>query len=203
MTLAHRDALLCKLCHRRWPYSPLLDALNLSANSAVLDIGAGEGQLLTCLSDRGHQGVRVGIDPVPGSGVLIGQAEQLAFPDASFDVVFFLRSLFHVADPTRALTEAIRVLQTGGKLVVAVQGSSHLAAFWSLFGSRGQGIEAMTCTLLEDVGPQVVRHDIHLPVRLSVEDLSDIAWTYALPELTGAHGPLLDDLHLVLFVLEK
>ncbi|SMB82781.1 class I SAM-dependent methyltransferase [Deinococcus hopiensis] len=203
MTLAHRDALLSELCGQRWPYRPLLDALDLPINSDILDIGAGAGQLLMCLHERGHQGVRVGLDPVPGPGVLCGQAETLAFPDASFEVVLFVRSLFHVTDSTQALREALRVLQPGGKLVVAVQGGSHLMMFWSLFGPPPEGNDPMTQRVLQEAGLQPARQDIYLAVNLSPKAICDIARTYALPEPTFAPGILPDRLHLATFVFVK
>ncbi|WP_084046839.1 methyltransferase domain-containing protein [Deinococcus hopiensis] len=111
MTVGHQDALLSDLSGQHWPYRPLPNALDLPINSAIPDIGVGAGQLLMYLHERGHQGIRVGLNPVPGPAVLCGQAEALAFPDASFEVVLFVRSLFHVTDSAQALHEGIRVLQ--------------------------------------------------------------------------------------------
>ena len=47
-------------------------------------------------------------------------AEQLRFPDHSFDVVFSLYALFHFPDPLRAVGEMYRVLRPGGHVVIGV-----------------------------------------------------------------------------------
>jgi demethylmenaquinone methyltransferase / 2-methoxy-6-polyprenyl-1,4-benzoquinol methylase len=45
-----------------------------------------------------------------------GRAEQLPFPDASFDVVSFTYLLRYVADPAATLGELARVLRPGGTM---------------------------------------------------------------------------------------
>jgi len=47
-----------------------------------------------------------------------GDAQNLAFSDASFDVVSIAFGIRNVADPRRALSEFARVLRSGGRLVV-------------------------------------------------------------------------------------
>lgn len=48
-------------------------------------------------------------------------AERLDLPDASFDVVVFQYVVTAVADPERALDEALRVLKPGGELIIATR----------------------------------------------------------------------------------
>ncbi len=50
--------------------------------------------------------------------VLVADAEQLPFPDASFDRVYSWGVLHHSPDTDRAVREAIRVLRPGGRLCV-------------------------------------------------------------------------------------
>lgn len=47
----------------------------------------------------------------------VGNVEQLAYPDASFDFVFVIESLILVPHPAQALAEAYRVLKPGGRIV--------------------------------------------------------------------------------------
>jgi SAM-dependent methyltransferase len=195
-----RDALLSRLCGQCWPFDPLLDALTLNTDWAVLDIGAGNGELLARLRTRKHSGPLTGLDPQPGPGVQAGRAERLPFVDDSFGIVFLVRTLLHVTDPDRALAEARRVLRPGGLLIVAVQGTHHLAAFWTLYGPARESADAATARLL--TGQDFGRLDLRLPIRLSPQDASALARSYNLPTL-----PMSDDLqtewHLAVFVLHQ
>ena len=47
-----------------------------------------------------------------------GDAENLPFPDGSFDVVYSFGVLHHVPDTQRAIDECYRVLKPGGKLIL-------------------------------------------------------------------------------------
>jgi SAM-dependent methyltransferase len=47
-----------------------------------------------------------------------GEIEQLPLETASVDIALLSQALHHAADPTRALTEAVRILRPGGQLVV-------------------------------------------------------------------------------------
>ena len=198
--LIRRDALLSRLCAQDWPFEPLLISLALPASADVLDIGAGEGRLLALLRTRGHSGRFAGVDPAPGLGVLPGRAEALPFPDHHFDAVFFVRTLLHVVNASKALTEVWRVLKPGGRVIVAVQGVAHLAAFWALFGPANEGADVTTARLLTQW--PVERLDIRLPVTLNIQDAWVIAESYALPTpLIAADFP--DELHLAVFILSK
>lgn len=59
-------------------------------------------------------------------------AEALPFPDASFDVIAATLVLCTVADPARALAEAVRVLRPGGALrfIEHVRAEGRVAARW-------------------------------------------------------------------------
>jgi ubiquinone/menaquinone biosynthesis C-methylase UbiE len=51
--------------------------------------------------------------------LIVGQAEALPFPDATFDNLFSLGAINHVNDPAKALREMARVVKPGGTIVVA------------------------------------------------------------------------------------
>ncbi|MPY66816.1 methyltransferase domain-containing protein [Deinococcus sp. SDU3-2] len=180
-----RDARLSRQLGLGWPEEPLLNALRLSPTARVLDVGAGEGRLLRALRARGHRGEVVGLDPEPGEGVQRGVAEQLPFPDASFDAVLLVRVLAHLHDPARAVAEARRVLRPGGRLVVAAQGEWHLARLRRL----GEA--------LWESPPPPTEADLVFPVVLTPEDVRALAASYGL-NLSGRDlpSPLTDTLHL-------
>jgi len=51
--------------------------------------------------------------------LIVGEAESLPFPDATFDNVLSLGAINHVNDPGQALREMARVVKAGGLVVVA------------------------------------------------------------------------------------
>jgi ubiquinone/menaquinone biosynthesis C-methylase UbiE len=70
---------------------------------------------------------RFELEGVPGS-FLTGDAENLPFPDDSFDVVYSFGVLHHTPNTRRAFEEVRRVLRPGGEAVVMLyhSRSSHL-----------------------------------------------------------------------------
>ncbi|HTZ35949.1 MAG TPA: class I SAM-dependent methyltransferase [Stellaceae bacterium] len=104
----------------------------------ALDVGCGTGFLSLELAARGHR--VTGIDFVPkmlalardkaaAAGAALafeeGDAEQLRFAAASFDLVVTRHVLWTLPHPEAALDEWIRVLRPGGRLAVI---DSHAAA---------------------------------------------------------------------------
>lgn len=88
---------------------------------AVLDIGCGTGHLIEHLARIGHRGRLVGLDLVPpeiadtdGKQYVIGDAEDLPFPDDGFDIVTCIHTLSHLGDITAAMNAARHVLRSAG-----------------------------------------------------------------------------------------
>ena len=88
-----------------------------------LEIGVGTGRFAAPL------GIRVGVDPSPamlevaaarGIETVEGTAEDLPFPEGSFDHVLVVTTICFVDSPERMVAEARRVLRPGGRLVVGL-----------------------------------------------------------------------------------
>ena len=62
-------------------------------------------------------------------GLVAGRAEQLPFPDASFDALTFTYLLRYVDDPQATLTELARVVKPGGTMA-SLEFCVPPAAFW-------------------------------------------------------------------------
>jgi len=103
----------------------------------VLDVACGTGDLTQAFARRSDISKVVGLDFTPAMlahagekrvklnpdiasklTYMEGDAQQLPFDDASFDVLSIAWGIRNVADPARALREFHRVLKTGGRLVV-------------------------------------------------------------------------------------
>jgi ubiquinone/menaquinone biosynthesis C-methylase UbiE len=112
----------------------MIDQLDLLDGHSLLDVGSGTGDdvrdLARLVAPRGRV---VGLD---FSGAMIaeartrhgqsglpvefvqGDAQQLEFPDATFDRCRTERMLMHLDRPERALAEMVRVVRPGGRVVV-------------------------------------------------------------------------------------
>ncbi|MFT3872500.1 MAG: methyltransferase domain-containing protein [Nocardioides sp.] len=123
----------------------LLDDFTLTPGDRALDVGCGTGALTAALvSALGAEQVSA-IDPsesfveamrsrFPGVDVRHGRAEQLPFPDNSFDLVLAQLVVHFMADPAGGLREMGRVLRPGGTVAASVWdhggGEGPLVGFW-------------------------------------------------------------------------
>ena len=106
----------------------------------ILDVGSGTGYVLRKLAAALPSAAELtGIDAAPGMvrvasdqagderlQFLSGTAEQLPFPDESFDLVVSTTSFDHWTDQRAGLAECARVLAPGGHLVLTDQFSLML-----------------------------------------------------------------------------
>lgn len=117
-------------------HDEMVTSAGLRSGQRVLDVGCGTGNLLRATGKR-HRDVELfGVDPdlkmlaraerkLRRAGLRAkldkGFAQELAFPDASFDVVFSSLMLHHLDTPSKdeMLAEVHRVLRPGGVLVLA------------------------------------------------------------------------------------
>jgi ubiquinone/menaquinone biosynthesis C-methylase UbiE len=137
-----RQQLLAKLLEP--PTRTVLAHLPRIPGARVLDLGCGQGNTTRCLADELEPSECIGVEfdatlveyaqtrpeNPPGVRFQQGDATQLPFPDASFDVVFCRYLLIHIADPLRVVREMMRVVRPGGFVVgyegdFSVVGTSH------------------------------------------------------------------------------
>jgi demethylmenaquinone methyltransferase/2-methoxy-6-polyprenyl-1,4-benzoquinol methylase len=137
----------------RWRHEMVRRVVPVAGNGAgappgsglVLDVASGTAGVALELAAR--TGARVvGVDLTEGMlrqgranvaaagmgpriGLVTGRAEQLPFPDASFDALTFTYLLRYVDDPQATLTELARVVKPGGTMA-SLEFCVPPAAFW-------------------------------------------------------------------------
>jgi len=79
-------------------------------------------------------------------------AEMLALPNASFDVVLCALGLMYMPNPERALREMSRVLRPGGRLSLAVWGERANCGWSALFPIVDAEVESEVCPLFFRLG---------------------------------------------------
>jgi ubiquinone/menaquinone biosynthesis C-methylase UbiE len=79
-------------------------------------------------------------------------AETLALPDASFDVVLCALGLMYMPDPEQALREMSRVLRPGGRLSLAVWGERANCGWSALFPIVDAEVASEVCPLFFRLG---------------------------------------------------
>jgi SAM-dependent methyltransferase len=103
---------------------PLLNAAGVRAGSRLLDLACGPGFVSEAAAQRGAEPVGLDFAPAmveraksrcPALRFVEGDAQQLAFPGASFDAVTMNFGILHLSQPEAALSEARRVLAPGGR----------------------------------------------------------------------------------------
>jgi ubiquinone/menaquinone biosynthesis C-methylase UbiE len=124
---------LTRLLGARRLHERLVDQARLRPADRVLDIGCGTGNLTLLVAKRYPSATVVGLDPDSAAldrarkkaarGRLMatfaqGFAEELPYPDGSFDAVLCSLALHHVTEGCRiqVLREVSRVLRPGGHL---------------------------------------------------------------------------------------
>jgi SAM-dependent methyltransferase len=117
----------------------------LKEEARVLECGMGPGNLLGFMEEWFPQSKLTGMDldypsiyqarqAIKRANLLVGSAESLPFADGEFDLVLSFHMIEHLSHPEKFLSEANRVLQPGGTLVLATPNPRGLGA--RLMGSR-------------------------------------------------------------------
>lgn len=128
----------------------LLNAAKLRKGDRVLDVATGTGIVASEAIERvGNEGSVVGIDLSPrpleiarrtaanakNLQFLEMDAEDLKFPDGSFDVVLSEFALMFFPDSQKALKEMKRVLVDHGRIALSVHGSAENVPYFSVIMS--------------------------------------------------------------------
>ena len=133
----HQMAFILELPLRKLIHSPseIADRLQLTVRSEVLEVGPGPGFFSVEIARRVPEGrlelfdlqpemllkarrklERAGLSSVVG--YTAGDARELKYPDASFDVAFLVSVLGEVPEPRKCLAMLHRIIRPGGLLSI-------------------------------------------------------------------------------------
>lgn len=141
----------------------------------VLEVGGGPGELAERM--QRELGARVSfVDVSPrmvelaqarGIDAQVGDVQDIAFADGTFDTVVAVWMLYHVPDLDRGLAEIARVLQPGGALVAVTNSVHHLKELRELIAYPDNWVE----TFSRENGESFLgRHFAHID-RLDMESV--------------------------------
>lgn len=112
---------------------PMLDAAKVQTGMRVLDVCCGPAMLGNGAIARGaavtgldfsQEAVDLAKRLVPAGQFQRGDAQELPFPDDSFDAVVCGYGVMHLPEPARAMHEMVRVVQPGGRVAISVWDST-------------------------------------------------------------------------------
>jgi SAM-dependent methyltransferase len=122
--------------------------LDVSADSAWVDVGCGTGALTSAIADSARPARLAGVDPSPGfiaaalerlggrADLRVGDANSLPFPSAEFDAAVSGLALNFMPDPHGAVGEMQRVTLKGGVVGAYVwdyaDGMQMIRTFWDV-----------------------------------------------------------------------
>jgi SAM-dependent methyltransferase len=134
----------------------LADLGGVHAGQAVLDVGCGPGALTAELVRRLGPDAVAAVDPSesfiaaararhPGVDVRLSTAEDLPYPDGTFDATLAQLVVHFMSDPVAGLAEMARVTRAGGVVAACVWDfageRAPISAFWQAARELDSGAE--------------------------------------------------------------
>ncbi|MBN1595856.1 class I SAM-dependent methyltransferase [candidate division FCPU426 bacterium] len=112
----------------------LLASMHPHSGEALLDIGCGNGKILSVAVDLGLTSMGIEDTPAaaamgkktePRAKIVMGTDETLPFEECHFDIVTALHFTDYFPDPESGLQEIHRVLKTGGRACIVLPNEEY------------------------------------------------------------------------------
>lgn len=118
----------------------IIETIKDKKNATVLEVGAGLGNTLICLKQKGiassihlHDIVDMVADKSIFDSVIIGDVEQQEFSANKYDIVIFADVLEHLIDPKKVIEKIIPSLKEGGTIVCSIPNVRHIKALYKIY----------------------------------------------------------------------
>ncbi|HEV2786551.1 MAG TPA: methyltransferase domain-containing protein [Solirubrobacteraceae bacterium] len=128
-------------------YRHVLERLEVTSGTRLLDVGCGAGRFCRMAADRGARVagidataafVDIARDRIRGGDFRVGDMQRLPWPDDCFDVVTGFNSFFIAPDMVAALREARRVARPGASIAMTVFGRPQKCQSTTIFRALGR-----------------------------------------------------------------
>lgn len=111
-----------------------IQSMEWRGDEVILDVGCGVGTYYETLKAKFPNQTYFGLDLSPGmlakhpaaGSVVLADAQQIPFADASFDVIMANHMMYHLQDTDEAIVEFRRVLKPDGVLMVATNSTQTM-----------------------------------------------------------------------------
>lgn len=136
-----KNAGIYSICRRDYP--DILAELEGEPFEDLLDAGCGTGAMIEILENEmpGRHYVGIDLTPamiahaksknLPNAEFVVGDCEDLPFPDGSFDVIICANSAHHYPDIERFYQSVARCLRPGGRLILRDFTSDNPMVRWA------------------------------------------------------------------------
>ena len=130
-------------------YDLVREMIGPVAGRRILEVACGRGGFVSELAlagahvvgcDFSHSGLRIGRSKLDqrggdasGCGLVQGDAQNLPFAEASFDIVISCETIEHVPDAQSAVSEMYRVARPGGRLFLTTPNYFNFMGLYELY----------------------------------------------------------------------